>query len=128
MGESKYIELENLEVYKAALRLSEIAWAVFQRLPRHLQFSIGDQFIRSSDSIGANIAEAYGRYSYLDRIRILYIARGSYFESCKHWLQLLEKRSLISREHFQDYKATGKNLEYKLNRWIKSLRELKKDL
>ena len=30
---------------------------------------IGDQFIRSTDSVGANIAEGYSRFHYLDKVR-----------------------------------------------------------
>ena len=121
----EYIPLEDLEVYKLAMKMSDISWEVFTKLPKHLQYSIGDQFVRSTDSIGANIAEGYGRFSFQDRIRILYIARGSYFESKKHWLSLLKRRELISDLSFEAYTSLGNQFELKLNLWIKSLRALK---
>ncbi len=35
---------------------------------------MGDQFIKSIDSVGANIADGYGRFHYLDRINFIIIA------------------------------------------------------
>lgn len=125
MNDKKYIELEDLEVYQIARKMSDIAWSVFTNLPKQMQFSIGDQFVRATDSIGANIAEGYGGYSYLDRVRILYIARGSFFEERKHWLTLLKHRNLIDPIHHSDYCQTGDKFELKLNIWIKSLKNLK---
>ncbi len=57
--------------------------------------------IQSIDSVGANIAEGYARYHYLDRIKFYYIARASLSEGAGHWIdlgferKLLLKRSLI---------------------------------
>ncbi|MEM8585374.1 MAG: four helix bundle protein [Bacteroidota bacterium] len=39
------------------------------------QKHLGDQFIRSLDSVGPNITESYGLYHYMNRIRLLYISR-----------------------------------------------------
>lgn len=58
---------------------------------------IGSQFIRAIDSVGANIAEGYGRYHYLDRIKFYYNSRASLFES-KHWVLLLKERKIINNE------------------------------
>ena len=74
---------------------------------------MGSQWIRAIDSIGANIAEGYGRYHYKDKIKFYYNARGSLWEG-KHWLLLLYKRMLISEEDFQKnlsiLNAMGKQL------------------
>ena len=53
---------------------------------------ISDQIKRSSLSIGANIAEAMGRESARDRLRHLYIARGS-LEETLFWLRRLQNRA-----------------------------------
>ena len=39
------------------------------------------QLVRAADSIGANIAEASGRWTDADQRRLLVIARGSAFET-----------------------------------------------
>jgi len=75
--EDKYITLENLEVYKYSCQLSEIAWDIYKDFDWQIKKIIGDQFIRSADSVGANIAEGYSRFHYLDKIRFYYNARAS---------------------------------------------------
>lgn len=67
--------LENLEVYKLARKLSLISWEIYQSLDWQNKKIIGNQFISSIDSIGANIAEGYGRFHYLDKIKFLYNAK-----------------------------------------------------
>ena len=86
-------DLINLEVYKIALELSSKAWLIFQKIGKNLQFSIGNQFLNSTDSIGANIAEGFGRFHYKDSLKFYYNARGSLFET-KHWIELLRNRSI----------------------------------
>ena len=56
---------------------------------------LGIQLVRATDSIGANIAEAYGRRGDMDQRRLLYIARGSAYEA-EHWIDRAASRSLIS--------------------------------
>jgi four helix bundle protein len=41
--------------------------------------------VRTADAIGANIAEATGRWSRKDQVRCLYVARGEAHE-LQHWL------------------------------------------
>jgi four helix bundle protein len=45
------------------------------------QIIIGSQFITAINSIGANIAEGYGRFHYLDKNKFMYNARGSLMEN-----------------------------------------------
>ncbi|NIV36007.1 MAG: four helix bundle protein, partial [Anaerolineae bacterium] len=47
------------------------------QLPQTERYDLAPQMHRSSKSVMANIAEGYGRYHYLDRLRFFYIARGS---------------------------------------------------
>jgi four helix bundle protein len=52
------------------------------------------QLVRSGDSVGANIAEAMGRWSQPDRRRLLFVARGSLHET-EHWISAAEGRGLL---------------------------------
>jgi four helix bundle protein len=81
---------------------------------------MGDQFIESADSVGANIAEGYGRYHYLDKIKFYYNSRASLAEACDHWLEVLSERSKISKEKFENIKKVKQSLAVKLNKFIDS--------
>ena len=110
-----------MEIYQLSLELSDKTWDVYNLLPQKLQFSIGDQVLRSVDSIGANIAEGYGRFHYRDSTKFYYNARGSLWES-KHWFYLLYKRKLISREVFDLNIDQLNRLGKKLNNFIQSIK------
>jgi len=67
--EKKFIPVKDLEVYKLAREISKIAWEIYQNLDWHERKTMGDQFLTATDSVGANIAEGYSRFHYLDKIR-----------------------------------------------------------
>jgi four helix bundle protein len=58
---------------------------------------MGIQMVRAADSIGANIAEAQGRWHRQEQRRFLYIARGSLYE-LEHWVELAQERGLLPAE------------------------------
>jgi four helix bundle protein len=129
MEEKKgYIKLEDLEVYQLSRTLSKKSWSIYSKLNWQMRKIMGDQFIESADSIGANIAEAYGRYHYLDRVRFLYNSRGSKLESVNHWLSLMHERGVISDDEFKEAKDVAENLAVKLNNYIKSIYNSKNEL
>lgn len=127
----EYIPLNELEVYALCRQLSVMAWEIYETLGWDDKKTMGQQFIRSVDSIGANIAEGYGRFHYLDKIRFYYQSRGSYFEARRHWLELLlERRKIDAATHLR-FIEKSKVFEIKLNNFIsatyRSKRELQND-
>ncbi len=107
------MKLGNLEIYDIVLKLSDEIWKIYKLLDNDLKYNIGNQVIRSIDSIGANIAEGYGRFHYKDSVKFYYNVRGSLWES-KHWVLLL---CLIT-----DLEILGK----KLNIFIKTIKNKSK--
>jgi four helix bundle protein len=61
------------------LRAEVLTWNSFDR------WSLGLQLVRAIESVGANIAEAEGRWHLPDKRRLLFIARGSLYEA-EHWV------------------------------------------
>src|SRR5207237_10486495 len=87
---------ENLEVYQLAERLAQTVWKVARGWQQFERDTIGKQLVRAADSIGANIAEGYGRGNGPDHRRFIRIARGSVYEF-KHWLRLAFGRGLLGK-------------------------------
>jgi four helix bundle protein len=119
----EYIELRDLEVYQLAKELSSKAWVVYDGMDWQIKKIMGDQFIESADSVGANIAEGYRRYHYLDKIKFYYNSRASLAEACSHWLELLKERGKITNERYEELKGLEKKIEIKLANFIKSTYE-----
>jgi four helix bundle protein len=119
------MELQDLEIYKIALELSNTAWQIYTSLKWQDKKIIGDQFITASDSIGANISEGFGRYHYADRNKFNYNARGSLFESV-HWLKLMLTREHISQKQYDNITEILNNLSVKLNNYINTTKNLKR--
>jgi four helix bundle protein len=70
-----------------AIRDAVVGWRSVDR------WTLGVQLIRAADSVGANIAEAYGRFTAADQRRMLYVARGSALET-EHWIARANARGL----------------------------------
>ncbi len=120
MEKKNYIPLQKLEVYILARELSKQGWHMYEGFSWQDKKVIGDQFITSTDSVGANVAEGYARYHYLDKIKFYYTARGSLSEAADHWVPLLLERKKITQEACVEYQKKAKLLEIKLNNFISS--------
>ncbi len=112
-------EIHELDVYKLSEDLSDLIWYAYDEWPQKVQRTIGYQIIRSSDSIAANLAEGYGRYTPADRKRFYLYTRGS-FEETKAWLRKLIRRKVIQENETQKYSNIIDELGPKLNAFIKS--------
>ena len=109
----------ELDVYRLAEELSDMVWFDFDQWSKKVQSTVGYQVIRASDSIAANIAEGYGRYTPADRKKFYLYSRGS-LEETKTWLRKLIRRKVISLAKSNEYKALLDALGPKLNSFIKS--------
>jgi four helix bundle protein len=83
----------ELDVYRRSVALGSALAEAVRDWDNFALWTCGVQMVRAADSIGANIAEAHGRDTFLDRRRQLYVARGSAFE-LEHWLEVAVERRL----------------------------------
>ena len=97
--EKKYLKLNDIDAYKIAFNLSNYVWDLIIKWNRFDSDTIGKQFVRSVDSISANIAEGFGRYSKKDKIKFYRISFGSMYESLD-WNEKALKRELISKKEY----------------------------
>ncbi|MEE9507934.1 MAG: four helix bundle protein [Anaerolineales bacterium] len=90
--------LGSLVVWQKARALAvKLCKDVLPLLPIEERYALSQQLRRSAQSIPANIAEAYGRYSFPDSIRFMYIARGSIEETYSH-MMLVQDFEYVSPE------------------------------
>jgi four helix bundle protein len=111
---------EDLRVYNLAEELEDIIWKIVGKWDYFAKDTIGKQLVNSADSIGANIAEGYGRGSHADNRRFAKISRGSLFE-VKHWLRRAYKRKLLSEQEISALQEIIKELTPKLSAYINSI-------
>ncbi len=111
---------ENLRVYRAAEAVGDLVWEVISAWDGFARDTIGRQLTRAADSIGANIAEGYGRKSYADNKRFVAIARGSLMET-RHWLRRAHKRGLLSIDQTTALQSLLEPLPKSLNAYLKSI-------
>ena len=78
MDEARF---EELRFYRVALKLLKAAYRLAEQLPKYERYNLASQLRRAALSTVLNIAEGYGRYHFLDKLRFFYYARGSLFET-----------------------------------------------
>jgi four helix bundle protein len=115
----------ELEVWKQARSIRKTVKELTNSFPAEEKFRLADQMIRSSRSVGNNIAEGHGRFHYQDNIRFCIIARGSLSETLDH-LIIAYDESFLSKEDFKLLKENIDLCTMKLNAYINYLK-LKRD-
>ena len=120
MAKKKTEGFKDLEVYTLSVDLAIEIYKTVDKLPKSENYGIRDQLTRAVNSIGANIAEGYGRYSYKEFIRFLYISRGSLMETL-HFLNISLELGYIQKEEFDKLSEKIKNLGIKLNNLISAI-------
>ena len=111
---------ESLRVYNLAEEIGDLIWEIVGKWDYFAKDTIGKQLVNSADSIGANIAEGYGRGSHADNRRFAKISRGSLFE-VKHWLRRAYKRNLLSEKQISKLQELVNELTPKLSAYINSI-------
>jgi four helix bundle protein len=99
-GEKGKRGFEDLECYQLALEVMAKLHAFSKTLPPDEKYDLYAQIRRASKSVTGNIAEAYGRYHYLDSLHYYSIARGELNETLAHLInaRVLER---ISQSDFE---------------------------
>ncbi|PIU17744.1 MAG: four helix bundle protein [Elusimicrobia bacterium CG08_land_8_20_14_0_20_59_10] len=86
-------KLKELRIFAESEEISDLIWRHVRSWDIFSKDTIGKQLVKSVDSIGANIAEGYGRHSYQEQVHFLYISRGSLFETAV-WVEKAARRNL----------------------------------
>jgi four helix bundle protein len=120
-GEKGKRGFEDLECYQLGLEVLARVHAFSKTLPSDEKYDLYAQIRRSSKSVTGNIAEAYGRYHYLDSLRYYSIARGELNETLS---RLIEARVLeyIAQPDFELLYKLIRQTEQTLNGYMNYVR------
>lgn len=118
MEEKRYLKLNDIEAYRISFAMSNKVWDLVLLWSPLAQNTVGQQFIKAADSIAANIAEGFGRYSKKDKIRFYRYAYGSMYEALD-WNEKSKVRRLITQEQYQYLLNELKTLPKAINSLIK---------
>ncbi|MEA2098244.1 MAG: four helix bundle protein [Patescibacteria group bacterium] len=113
----KFLQLNDISAYKTSFALSNYVWNIAIKWNYSLRKTVGDQFIRSVDSISANIAEGFGRYNKKDKIRFYRISFGSLSESLD-WNEKAKVRKLLKDDEYRYIFKELKQLQKDINNLI----------
>jgi four helix bundle protein len=114
---SKYLRLEELEVWQDAMQLCKKVYSVLKDCK---DYGLKDQMQRSSVSVPSNIAEGYERKSPKETTHFLYIAKGSCGE-LRTQLYLAIDFGYIEPQIGQQLIEDSVKLNIKIYRYIQSL-------
>jgi four helix bundle protein len=114
------MDLKDLRIYNQSMELGEMVWNITCKWDFFAKDTVGKQFIRSVDSIAANISEGFGRYHFKENRNFLYYARGSLYET-QTWVEKSLNRNLISKSQYNEMIDKLKDLGIKLNNYIKTI-------
>src|ERR1700712_1170257 len=112
----------DMEVWKKSRMLRMDISILTKSFPSEEKYRLSDQIIRSSRSVGNNIAEGHGRFHYADSSKFLINARGSASETIDHLIIALDEK-FISSEIFEKFKLQCEECMKLINGYINYLRQ-----
>jgi four helix bundle protein len=115
---------DDLDVLKTAEAVADALWKQVVQWDEFAKDVVGKQLTRAADSIGANIAESFGRYSFGEKLQFLYYARGSLFET-KYWLNRVRARGLMDVREASGYAENLTSLARQLNAFASGLKTVR---
>lgn len=89
---------KDLLAYKKAAILAEKVYMLTKEFPKEEIYSLTDQIRRSSRSVGAHIAEAWGKRRYINHFILMLTNAAAELNETEHWLDLCENYSYITEE------------------------------
>ncbi|MCK5081018.1 MAG: four helix bundle protein [Candidatus Moranbacteria bacterium] len=110
----------DLDIWKEANRLSIRVYKITENFPKDEKYGIVDQLKRAFSSVGANIAEGFGRFHYKDKIKFYYNARGSVCE-VQNFLFLSQDLKYLEKKETRIIFSEYEQLNKKVNGFIKSV-------
>jgi four helix bundle protein len=126
MGKMKKEYLDNFDdfkdmsVWQIARKISKNIFKITRKLPREEDYGLTSQIRRSANSIGANIAEGYGRKKKKEKVQFYTYSISSAYETLHH----LRYGTDVGYFNESDVRNTSKLIKkiiYELNKFNKTI-------
>jgi four helix bundle protein len=116
-----YKSFEEMPLWQEAHGLAVEVHEVTATFPKHEVYGLMSQLRRAAVSVAANVAEAFGRYHYRDKLRFYYNSRGSAYEVKSHLLYARDV-DYIEPDLFDDLAQRLDAIAHDLNKVITTIR------
>lgn len=109
------LSFKDLDTYKLIREVSFDIYSITKTFPSEEKYSLTDQIRRSSRSVGAQIAESWGKRRY-ERHFVLKLtdADAEQLET-QHWLEIAKECAYIDEEQFNKLTEKCESLGKKIN-------------
>lgn len=115
----KTLDLSRFRIISQADEIGDCIWNEVLNWTHFQKETTGKQMVRSADSISANLSESFGRYSFAERKRFIYYARGSLCETI-NWLEKAKSRGLIDHDIAKEIREKLNALSLQINACLKN--------
>ncbi len=120
--EKTYLTLSKIDAYLIVFNLSNYVWNIVLRWEKYPMWTVGKQYTDAVDSISANIAEGFGRYTKKDKIHFYRYSFGSMEES-KDWTRKAAIRGLLTKEQIDHIVGELEKLPKAINQLVQYTNE-----
>lgn len=110
----------DLEIYQESLLIAKEVYSITKGFPKDEIYGMRDQIRRAVASVGANIAEGFGRFHFRDKLVFFYNARGSLYETM-HYIELASQVGYISSLGRDKLIVRLEKLSVRLNNFIRAI-------
>jgi len=115
----KIEEFYQLEAWNKSHQLTILIYKITKSFPKEERYGLIDQLRRAASSVGANIAEGFGRYHFADKVKFYYQARGS-LKEVQNFIFLAKDLGYISTEKSEEIFKEIRSCEMLINGLIRS--------
>lgn len=120
------MEFYELKIWKKGFELLLKIYKITTNFPPEEKYNLTSQIRRSANSVISQIAEAHGRFSFADKVRVLYQSRGEIVETRSH-LRVAFGLHYLSGKVYNFLDREYEGLGVGINLYIKSLSRCKKN-
>ncbi len=119
------MEFRDLKIWRKGFELLLLVYKVTAKYPPEEKYNLTSQTRSSANSVIAQIAEAFGRFSFADKVRVLYQSRGEEEETRSH-LIVADALGYLEDNDFKFLDSEYRGLGAGINSYINSLSKHKK--